>query len=132
MLPAYLAWYVFPKAYEWLLFGVLALFLQSLAPNKVAGWGYMVFYLIGSLALDRLGWQDPHYRYGGYPGAPLPPSLSGAHGVGWYRLGWGALAAAMVAVACKRGPPGQQEAARRRRRGGRPVSGGGYPTADAS
>jgi hypothetical protein len=100
-LAAYLAWYIFPKTYEWLLLGALALFLQSLAPNKLAGWGYMIFYLIGSLALSKLGWDDPRYRYGGYPGAPLPPALSGAHGVGWYRLGWGSVAAVMVALACK-------------------------------
>lgn len=104
-LPAYLAWYVFPKAYEWLLLGVLALFLQSVAPGKLAGWGYMVFFLIGSLALTKLGWQDPHYRYGGYPGAPLAPGLSGAQGVGWYRLGWGVVAAAMAAMACRQGTP---------------------------
>ena len=104
-LAAYLAWYVVPEAYEWLLLGALALFLQSLAPNKLAGWGCMVLYLIGSLALGKLGLNDPHYRYGGYPGAPLPPALSGAQGVGWYRLGWGAVAAAMVALACRRGVP---------------------------
>ena len=99
----YLLWYVLPQAYDWLLLGVLALFLQSLAPNKLAGWGYMVFYLIGSLALNKLGWHDPHYRFGSYPGAPLPPALSGAHGVGWYRLGWGAVAAGMAVLACRRG-----------------------------
>ncbi|SFR96438.1 ABC transporter permease [Sphingomonas jatrophae] len=99
---AYLSWYVLPRWYDWLLLGVLALFLQSLAANKIAGWGYMVFYLIGSLALNRLGWQDPHYRYGSYPGAPLPPALSGAPGVGWYRLGWGLVALAMVVLACRR------------------------------
>jgi hypothetical protein len=77
------------------------LFLQSLAPNKLAGWGYMIFYLIRSLALSKLGYDDPHYRYGGYPGAPLPQSLSGAHDVGWYRLGWGSVAALMVVLACK-------------------------------
>jgi hypothetical protein len=104
-LTAYLSWYVLPKAYEWLLLGVLAFFLQALAPNKLPGWGYMVFYLIGSLALSKLGWNDPHYRYGGYPGAPLPPALSGAYGVGWYRLGWGSVAGMLVVLACKLGNP---------------------------
>lgn len=105
---AYLMWYVVPQTYDWLLLAALALFLQSLAPNKLAGWGYMVFYLIGSLALNKLGWQDPHYRYGVYPGAPLPPALSGVHDVGWYRLSWGLAAAAMIALACMRGPPQQR------------------------
>ena len=99
---AYLAWYVLPQAFDWALLAALALFLQSLASNKLAGWGYMVFYLIGSLALNKLGWQDPHYRYGSYPGAPLPSALSGAHGVGWYRLGWGMAAAMMVVLTCRR------------------------------
>ena len=84
-----------------MLLGVLALFLQSLAPNKLAGWGYMVFYLIGSLALNQLGWRDPHYRYGSYPGAPLPPSLSGQQGVGLYQFGWGMVAAVMIVLMCR-------------------------------
>lgn len=95
---SYLFWYVLPQTFDWLLLGVLALFLQSLAPNKLAGWGYMVFYLIGSLALNKLGWQDPHYRYGSYPGVPFPPALTGEHGVGWYRLGWGMVALLMIAL----------------------------------
>ena len=99
---AYLAWYVLPQAFDWALLAALALFLQSLASNKLAGWGYMVFYLIGSITLNKLGWQDPHYRYGSYPGAPLPSALSGAHGVGWYRLGWGMAAAMMVVLTCRR------------------------------
>jgi hypothetical protein len=115
-LRAYATWYVLPKAYEWLLLGVLALFLQSLAPSKLAGWGYMVFYLIGSLALSKLGLQHPHYRYGGYPGAPLPPSLTGAQDVGWYQLGWGAVAAAMVAFACKQGRANGKEVRQRSER----------------
>jgi len=106
---AYLAWYIIPKTYEWLLLATLALFLQSCAPNKLAGWGYMVFFLIGSLALSKLGWNDPHYRYGSYPGAPLPPALSGAHGVGWYRLGWGCVGSVMVAIACRRRASNGQE-----------------------
>lgn len=99
---AYLTWYILPKTFDWLLVGALALFLQSLAPNKLAGWGYLVFYLIGSLALSKLGLNDPLFRYGGYPGAPLPPAISGAHAVIWYRLGWGVVASVMVAWACVR------------------------------
>jgi ABC-type transport system involved in multi-copper enzyme maturation permease subunit len=109
-LVAFLTWYVLPKTFEWLLVAALALFLQSLAPSKLAGWGYMVFYLIGSLALSKLGLDDPRYRYGSYPGAPLPPALSGAHGVSWYWFGWGTCAAGMVAWVCRRGLPGDPAA----------------------
>jgi len=98
---SYLFWYVLPQTFDWVLLGVLALFLQSVAPNKLAGWGYMVFYLIGSLALNQLGWQDPHYRYGSYPGAPLPPALSGKYGVAWYQFGWGMVASVMMAMMCR-------------------------------
>jgi hypothetical protein len=109
-LVAFLTWYILPKTCEWLLVAALALFLQSLAPSKLAGWGFMVFYLIGSLALSKLGLDDPLYRYGSYPGAPLPPALSGAHGVSWYRFGWGTFAAGMVAWVCRRGLPGDRAA----------------------
>jgi ABC-type transport system involved in multi-copper enzyme maturation permease subunit len=104
-LAPYVTWYILPRVYDWLLLGALALFLQSVAANKLAGWGYMVFFLIASLALNRLGLQEPHYRYGAYPGMPLPPELSGARDVGWYRLGWGMVAAALIAVTCRRGLP---------------------------
>lgn len=106
-LAAWLAWYVAPRWFDWMLIGVLALFLQAISPNKLAGWGLMVFYLIGSLALNRLGWTDPLYRYGGYPGAPLPPALSGAEGAegaGAYRSYWGAVAALLAAWTCLRSP----------------------------
>ena len=99
---ATMAWYALPKWLDWAMLGVLALWLQSLSANKLAGWGYMVFFLIGSLALNRLGWTDPLYRYGGYPGAPLPPGLSGAEGAGAYRIGWGLVALAMIGFACRR------------------------------
>jgi len=91
--------YVLPKAFDWVLFGVLALFLQALAPNKLAGWGLLVLYLIGGLALDQAGLDDPSYRYAGYPGAPLPPALTGAEGVLWYRLQWGGVALLMLGAA---------------------------------
>lgn len=96
--------YMLPRWFDWFLVGVLAIFLQSLSPNKLAGWGLTVFYLIGSMALDRLGWTEPLYRYGSYPGAPLPPLLSGAEGTGSYRVYWAVVAGLFAAVACSRSP----------------------------
>ncbi len=98
-LPALLLAYVVPKAWDWALFGVLAMFLQTLAPNKLAGWGLLVLYLIAGLALDQLGYRDPLYRFGGYPGSPLPPALSGVRGAVPYVLLWSGVAALMLGVA---------------------------------
>jgi hypothetical protein len=91
--------YVLPKTYDWLLFGILALFLQAVAPNKLAGWGLLVLYMIGGLALDQAGFTDPLYRYAAYPGAPLPPGLSGAEDTAFYRLMWGGAALLMLSAA---------------------------------
>jgi|GEM_PF-5202310 len=96
---AYLRLFVVPAAYDWSLVAALALFFQALAPNKLAGWGYMILYLVASLALQRLGYDDPLYRYGRYPGWPLPPALSGADGADVHRAYWGAAAVALTVLA---------------------------------
>lgn len=94
-----LLWYMFPKWFDWLILAVLALFLQAAAPTKLAGWGLMVLYLIASLALEQMGFNDPIYRYGSYPGFPLPEPLSGAGGTWVYRLYWSALALLLTILA---------------------------------
>jgi hypothetical protein len=91
-------WYVLPRSFDWLLLGTLAFFFQVLSPNKLAGWGWAVLYLILSLALDQAGYRDPIYHYGRYPGYPLPEPLSGAEGSSWYRVYWGALAIVLLIV----------------------------------
>ena len=98
-LSLYLGWYVVPKSFDWLLVGVLAIFLQALSPNKLAGWGLMVLYLIASLTLEQTGYTDPLYRYGSYPGAPLPQALSDASGAGLYRAYWASAAVLLTTLA---------------------------------
>jgi hypothetical protein len=97
-----LSMYVFPKTYDWLLLGVLAWFLQTVSPTKFAGWGYFVLFLIGTLALDQAGVTNPAVHYGRYPGAPLPPSVTGNAGAADYQLGWGILAALMLTLGLTR------------------------------
>ena len=94
--------YVFPKTYDWLLLGVLAWFLQTLSSSKFAGWGYFVLFLIGTLALNQAGVTDPAFHYSRYPGAPLPPSLTGQDGAATYRAVWGVLALLMLVLALTR------------------------------
>ena len=105
---AVLASYVLPKTYDWLLLGVLAWGLQTLSPNKFAGWGYFVLFLIANLGLDQAGLTHPALHYGRYPGAPLPPSLTGEPGAQGFRLLWGTVALLILTAALTR-------AARRRR-----------------
>lgn len=92
--------YALPKAWEWILFGIATLAIQSVSASKLAGWGFTILYLIGLLAVDQLGWEAPWLRIGGYPGAPVPPELSGAAGVGGWRIGWSAAALLLVALGC--------------------------------
>jgi hypothetical protein len=94
-----LAEYVLPKTYDWLLLGVLAWFLQTLSPSKFAGWGYFVLFLIGTLALNQAGLTDPAFHYARYPGAPLPPSITGQAEAATYRAVWGVLAFLMLVFA---------------------------------
>jgi ABC-type transport system involved in multi-copper enzyme maturation permease subunit len=89
--------YALPKAFDWILVGVLALFLQSLSANKLAGWGLMVLYLIASLALEYTGYTDPIYRYGETPVYPQTEWTVGA-AFSPYRPYWGAVAAVLVAL----------------------------------
>jgi hypothetical protein len=91
--------YVLPKTYDWLLLGVLAWVLQTLSPSKFAGWGYFVLFLIGTLALNQAGVTDPAFHYARYPGAPLPPSITGQAGAATYRAVWGVLAFLMLVFA---------------------------------
>lgn len=86
---AALSEWLLAASYDALTFASLTLFLQAIAPNKLAGWGFTVVYLIATLTFDRLGWTDPLYRYGRYP----------ADGAAAFRLGWAAVAALLVTAA---------------------------------
>ncbi len=91
--------YALPACFDWTLFAALAMFLQAVSPNKLAGWGWLVIYLIASLTLEKLGFTDPLYRYGRYPGWPLPAGLSGAASVAEFRVYWATAGIALTASA---------------------------------
>ncbi len=91
----YLLWLVIPDAISFLLIAILAVFLQTLSPQKFVGWGLMVVYLISRQILASLGWEHLLYRYGAAPYVPL----SDMNGQGqfwianaWLRLYWTAFA----------------------------------------
>ncbi len=91
----YLLWLVLPDAVSFLLIAILAVFLQTLSPQKFVGWGLMVLYLISRQVMGSLGWEHLLYRYGAAPYVPL----SDMNGQGqfwianaWLRLYWTAFA----------------------------------------
>ena len=99
-LRAWTVWYVLPRAYDWLLFAVLALFFQTVSPSKVAGWGWIVLHLIGQLTLESLGLNDGLYRFGGRLDGPLPDLLARDPGRGaLLRTYWAALGVMLLTVA---------------------------------
>lgn len=74
----YLLWYVLPQGLSFTLLAVLAIFIQSLSPNKFVGWAIMVVYLISTIVAVNMGFDHVLYRYGAGIGVPL----SDMNGVG--------------------------------------------------
>ncbi|WP_404713865.1 M1 family aminopeptidase [Sphingomonas sp. MMS24-J13] len=97
----YLLWYVVPTTVDFTLLAVLAVFVQALSPNKYAGWGIMVLYVISRATLRNLGFGDNLYNYSGHPGVPM----SDMNGLGrfwigawWFRLYWSAFALILLVL----------------------------------
>ncbi|MDP8914737.1 MAG: aminopeptidase [Pseudomonadota bacterium] len=96
----YLLWYVLPMTWDAMLAAALAVFVQTLSPNKFVGWGIMVLYV----AANHTGFVPSHnlLNYAGLP----PVSYSDMDGVTsfwegpWvFRLYWGALAVLLLVAA---------------------------------
>ena len=98
----YLAWYVLPSGYDFVLLAVLSVFVQSLVRSKAIGWGVMLLYMISTIVLGTLGFENQLYNYGGVPNVPL--SDMNGRGRFWegalaFRLYWGAFATVLVVLA---------------------------------
>lgn len=98
----YALWYVLPQAISWVLLSVLAVFLQTLSPQKFIGWGLMVLYLISTLVLNNLGFEHNLYQYAGAPDVPLS-DMNGQGkfwiGAAWFKLYWTAFALILSVLA---------------------------------
>ncbi|HYW15835.1 MAG TPA: M1 family aminopeptidase, partial [Allosphingosinicella sp.] len=91
----YLAWYLLPMTVQVVMIAVLAVFIQSLSPNKYVGWALMVVYIVATIALVSLGFEHNLYQYNSAPEVPLS-DMNGsggfAAGAWWFRLYWFAFA----------------------------------------
>ncbi len=98
----YLAWYVAPQALNFALLAVLAIFVQSLSPNKFVGWAIMVVYLISTLVLSNIGFDHILYRYGAGIGVPLSDMNGRGDFAGfaaWLDAYWSAFAVILLVLA---------------------------------
>lgn len=97
----YLLFFVLPMGLSALMLAVLAVFVQSLSPNKYVGWAVMVVYIVSTIVLSSLGFEHNLYQYGNAPDVPLS-DMNGAGGywVGswWFRLYWAAFAIILLVL----------------------------------
>ena len=60
-----------PSTVSVVLFAILAIFMQTLVPQKAVGWMLMLLFVVAQITLDRLGFEHNLYQYAGNPGTPL-------------------------------------------------------------
>ncbi|HEX8468805.1 MAG TPA: M1 family aminopeptidase [Allosphingosinicella sp.] len=91
----YFLWYLLPLGVEVTMIAALAVFVQSVSPNKYIGWAVMVVYIVATIVLVSMGFEHNLYQYNNGPNTPLS-DMNGsggfAAGAWWFRLYWGAFA----------------------------------------
>jgi len=98
----YLLWYALPVAIDFVIVAALAIFVQALVPHKFVGWAVMVVYLISTIVLNNLGFEDNLYQYDGGPNTPLSDMNGLGHywiGAYWFRAYWAAFALILLVLA---------------------------------
>lgn len=98
---SYVAWYVAPNAVSMVQIAALAVFVQTLVPNKFVGYGVMLVYLVATMVASAMGIDHNLLVYGGGPAEPL----SDMNGAGyfqaagnWFRAYWSAVALALLTL----------------------------------
>lgn len=97
----YLLWFVLPNGVGTVLIAVLAVFVQSLSPNKYVGWAVMVVYIVTTIVLTSMGFEHNLYQYGNTPEVPFS-DMNGSGGfeagAWWFRLYWAAFAIILLVL----------------------------------
>ena len=97
----YLLWWVLPSTVNAALLAVLAIFVQSLSPNRFVGWGIMVLYIVLMIVANVVGFDHKLYLYAAAPDMPLSDMNGlGQFWKGWlaFKLYWTALAVALLVI----------------------------------
>jgi ABC-type transport system involved in multi-copper enzyme maturation permease subunit len=106
---AWVLGFALPRIWDAGLMAILAVFLQAIAPGKLAGFGLMVLYLISALALETTGFHGDLYRYGGASASLALDRVVTPYAI-LVRAYWGAAALLLVFLTLKlanRGVPEQ-------------------------
>ena len=99
---AYLLWYWVPTVIFALQVAVLSVFVQVLVPQKFIGWGVMLVWIVGSVALASAGFEHNLYNYTGTSPVPLSDLNCMARfwiGAGWFQFYWSAFALLLAVLA---------------------------------
>ena len=100
-LDQYLLWFVLPLGATSVMYAVLAVFVQSLSPNKYVGWAVMVVYIVSTIVMNSLGFEHNLYQFASTPREPLS-DMNGAGdywiGAWWFRLYWAAFCVILLVV----------------------------------
>ena len=99
---AYLLWWVWPTVVFSLQVAVLSVFVQVLVPQKFIGWGVMLLWIVGSVAMNSAGFEHNLYNYAGTPPVPLSDFNGTARfwiGQAWFHLYWSAFALGLAVLA---------------------------------
>lgn len=101
-LPGYLLWFVLPTTVAAVQLAVLSVFVQVLVPQKFIGWGVMLVYIVGTIALGTAGFEHNLYNYGGTSPVPLSDmNRMGRFWIGasWFLAYWSAFALVLAVLA---------------------------------
>jgi aminopeptidase N len=97
----YLLWYVLPNTADYVLIGILAVFVQVISPHKFVGWGIMLLFVVSRSVLPQLGLDDHLYTYGQGPTVPLSDMNGQGHfwiGAWSFRAYWAAFALLLLVL----------------------------------
>lgn len=100
-LGAYGAWFIAPRLVEAFLLAVLAIFVQTLVPNKFSGWAVMLVYIVSTMVLSNLGFEHNLYNYAGSASVPLSDMNGSGHfwvGRAWMQLYWCSFAGILLVL----------------------------------
>jgi ABC-2 type transport system permease protein len=101
-LDAYLLWFVWPQTVSAVLLSVLAVFVQTVVPNKMIGWALMLVYFVATIALNAMGFEHNLYQYAATPAVPLSDLNGQGHFAAaraWFNAYWAAFAVMLLVLA---------------------------------